>query len=66
MHSEGSARRIPAAKIESAVVDQLRAILRAPEIIVTTWRAARPSMDGIPVARHVNNAMVKAIAVGAI
>ena len=40
-------RRIPAAEIESAVVDQLRGILRAPEIIVATWRAARQSMDGI-------------------
>jgi DNA invertase Pin-like site-specific DNA recombinase len=33
-------RRVPAAEIESAVVDQLRALLRAPEIIVRTWRAA--------------------------
>jgi site-specific DNA recombinase len=40
-------RRIPAAEIESAVVDQLRGILRAPKIIVATWRAARQSMDGI-------------------
>ena len=40
-------RRIPAAEIESAVVDQLRGILRAPEIIVATWRVARQSMGGI-------------------
>jgi hypothetical protein len=40
-------RRIPAAEIESAVVDQLRCLLRAPEIIVGTWRAARQSMDDI-------------------
>jgi site-specific DNA recombinase len=40
-------RRIPAAEIESAVVDQLRGLLRAPEIIVRTWRAARQSIDGI-------------------
>jgi hypothetical protein len=39
-------RRIPAAEIESAVVDQLRGILRTPEIIVGTWRAAK-SMDEI-------------------
>jgi DNA invertase Pin-like site-specific DNA recombinase len=39
-------RRVPAAEIESAVVDQLRGILRTPEIIVATWRAARKSMDG--------------------
>ena len=40
-------RRVPAAEIESAVVDQLRGLLRAPEIIVRTWRAARQSMDDI-------------------
>ena len=34
-------RRVPAAEIESAVVDQLRDLLRAPEIIVCTWRAVR-------------------------
>jgi DNA invertase Pin-like site-specific DNA recombinase len=42
-----SVRRIPAAEIESAVVDHLRGILRAPEIIVGTWRAARQSIDGL-------------------
>ena len=40
-------RRIPAAEIESAVIDQVRAILRSPEIIVRTWRAARQSLDGL-------------------
>jgi site-specific DNA recombinase len=39
-------RRIPAAEIESAVVDQLRGLLRTPEIIVRTWRAAK-SMGNI-------------------
>jgi site-specific DNA recombinase len=39
-------RRVPAAEIESAVVDQLRGLLRAPEIIVRTWRAAK-SMGNI-------------------
>jgi site-specific DNA recombinase len=34
-------RRIPAGEIEAAVVDQLRAMLRAPEMIVRTWMAAR-------------------------
>ena len=38
--------RVPAAEIESAVVDQLRG-LAAPEIIVGTWRAARPKIEGI-------------------
>jgi DNA invertase Pin-like site-specific DNA recombinase len=39
--------RIPAAEIETAVVEQLRGLLRAPEIIVGTWRAARPKLEGI-------------------
>jgi site-specific DNA recombinase len=34
-------RRLPAGEIETAVVGQLRVLLRAPEIIVRTWRAAR-------------------------
>jgi hypothetical protein len=36
----------PADEIERAVVDQLRGLLRTPEIIVRTWRAARQSMEG--------------------
>ena len=38
-------RRVPAAEIESAVVDQLRGLLRTPEIIVGTWRAAKSMGD---------------------
>ena len=38
---------MPAAEIETAVVDQLRGLLRSPEIIVATWRAARPQIDGL-------------------
>ena len=34
-------RRVPAAEIEAAVVDQVRALLRQPEVIVGTWLAAR-------------------------
>ena len=30
-------RRVPAGEIEGAVIDQLRGLLRAPEIIVRTW-----------------------------
>jgi site-specific DNA recombinase len=33
--------RLPAGDIENAVIGQLRVLLRAPEIIVQTWRAAR-------------------------
>jgi hypothetical protein len=40
-------RRIPAAEIESAVIEQVRGLLRSPEIIVRTWRAARKSLDGL-------------------
>ena len=40
-------RRIPAAEIESAVIEQVRVLLRCPEIIVRTWRVARRSIDGL-------------------
>jgi DNA invertase Pin-like site-specific DNA recombinase len=33
--------RLPAEQIEAAVVDQLRALLRQPEVVVGTWRAAQ-------------------------
>jgi site-specific DNA recombinase len=40
-------RRVPAAEIENAVINQLRGLLRAPEIIVRTWRPARQSIRDI-------------------
>jgi site-specific DNA recombinase len=40
-------RRVAAAEIETAVVDQLRGMLRAPEIVVRTWRVARQLMGDI-------------------
>ena len=40
----GPASRLAAGDVERAVVDQLRAILRAPEIVVRTWRKARPKI----------------------
>jgi site-specific DNA recombinase len=40
-------RRVAAAEIENAVVDQLRGMLRAPEIVVRTWRVARQLMGDI-------------------
>ena len=40
-------RASPAAEIESAVVDHLRGLLRTPEIVVGTWRAARAKLEGI-------------------
>ncbi|MER8822609.1 recombinase family protein [Mesorhizobium sp. M0991] len=33
--------RLPAAEIEAAVIDQLRILIRSPEIIVAIWKAAR-------------------------
>jgi DNA invertase Pin-like site-specific DNA recombinase len=33
--------RVPAAEIETAVVTQVRALVRQPEVIVGTWQAAR-------------------------
>jgi DNA invertase Pin-like site-specific DNA recombinase len=40
-------RRVPAAEIERAVVDQVRGLLRAPEMIVRTWRAGRRLIAGL-------------------
>jgi hypothetical protein len=33
-------RAVPAGEVEAAVINQIRAVLRAPEVIVRTWRAA--------------------------
>ncbi len=42
-----SVRRVPAAEIESAVIEQVRALLHSPETIVGTWRVARQSVEGL-------------------
>jgi hypothetical protein len=34
-------RRLPAGEIEALVLDQLRALLRQPEVVVGTWRTAQ-------------------------
>lgn len=39
--------RVQAAEIETAVIDQLRGLLRAPGVIIGTWRSARPEIDGL-------------------
>jgi len=41
-------RRISAAEVETAVIDQLRAVLRAPEMVVKTWSAARRDGHAVP------------------
>jgi len=33
--------RVPAGEIEAAVIDQLRAVFRQPEIVAGTWKATR-------------------------
>ena len=38
---------MPAAEIEAAVVGQIRGMLRAPEVVVATWRAAQPECEGL-------------------
>ena len=42
-HGAGSCPvgRVPAGEIEGAVIDQLRAVFRQPEIVAGTWKAAR-------------------------
>jgi DNA invertase Pin-like site-specific DNA recombinase len=40
-------RRVPAAEIEGAVVDQVRSLLRSPEMIVRTWRAGKRLIAGL-------------------
>ena len=39
--SDCPVRQVPAAEIERIVVDQVRMLLQAPEIVIQTWRAAR-------------------------
>jgi site-specific DNA recombinase len=43
----GPVSRIPAGDVERIVVDQLRSILRAPEIVLRTWRKARQKIDNL-------------------
>ena len=48
-HGAGSCPvgRVPAGEIEAAVIDQLRAVFRQPEIVAGTWKAARTQDDDI-------------------
>jgi DNA invertase Pin-like site-specific DNA recombinase len=39
--------RAPAAEVEAAVIDQIRGFLRTHEVVVATWRAARPEIEGL-------------------
>lgn len=40
-------RRVPAAEIENAVIDQLRGLVRDSSIVVRAWRTARKSLPNI-------------------
>ena len=44
---DATINRVPAAEIERAVVDQLRILLRSPEIIVATWSAAKADLPDL-------------------
>jgi site-specific DNA recombinase len=48
-HGAGSCPigRVPAGEIETAVIDQLRAVFRQPEIVAGTWKAARKQQPNI-------------------
>jgi len=39
-------RRVSAASVEAAVIDQLRVLLKSPEVVVATWRAAKAEGGG--------------------
>lgn len=39
--SSPAVRHVPAGEIEKIVIDQVRALLQTPEVIVQTWKAAR-------------------------
>jgi hypothetical protein len=48
---DGGIRRVSAASIEVSVVNQLRALLKAPEVVMATWRAA--AAEGAEVSESV-------------
>jgi site-specific DNA recombinase len=39
-HGDCPIRAVPAGEVEAAVINQVRGLLRAPEVVVRTWRAA--------------------------
>ena len=49
-HTDCPIRRVPAAEIEAAVIDQIRGLVRAPEIVVGTWREVR--LQGQSLSEH--------------
>jgi hypothetical protein len=51
-------KRVPAAKIETLVINQIRVLLQSPEIIVATWRTAKAQDPSIKEA-DVRNALLE-------
>jgi site-specific DNA recombinase len=49
-HGEFPIRAVPAGEVKSAVVNQIRTLLRSPEIVVRVWRAAH--RDGEAIDKH--------------
>jgi site-specific DNA recombinase len=45
--SDCPVRQVPAAEIERIVLDQIRMLLRAPEVVVQTWRAVRKQRQDV-------------------
>jgi site-specific DNA recombinase len=43
-HDACPIRAVPAGEVEAAVINQIRAVLRAPEVVVRVWRAVQ--LDG--------------------
>ena len=50
--------RLPAAEIETTVIDQLRSLLRTPEVIIATWKAGR-EQDGQLTEGEVRDALME-------
>ncbi len=53
-----SPTRIAAGEIERLVVDQIAALARTPQVIVSTWKAARQQIDGVS-ERQVRDALLR-------
>jgi hypothetical protein len=45
--ADGIVRRVSAAEIEAALVGQVRALLRQPEVVAGTWLAAKAETGGL-------------------
>jgi len=44
--TDAQIRRVSAASIEAAVINQLRVLLKSPEVVMATWRAAKAEGGG--------------------